>query len=181
MFRQVETIILDVCVTRCVQKQYIRGLPSTLFSPSSKNFKNSPKNFSYFRKQNFLALILKNSYIFSKKKAFLVLPEMEPCSFKPKFVILQETETAKVFLIFQNRETPKKFLIFQETIFWHFRKDIFRTPTYLKLQVYSEHKTCSEHCQISMMAPLSFNIKKFLIFSPKKTFLTFQETITYIS
>ena len=69
-----------------------------------KNKKNPfEKNSLYFRKWNFLALILKKllyfrpqpskffpkktrseKVIFSQKKAFLIFPEMKPCTFHPK-------------------------------------------------------------------------------------------------
>ena len=63
--------------------------------PPPKKTKKSPpeKNSLYFRKWNFLALILKKIlifsrkitfFVFSEKKAFLIFPETEPCTFQPK-------------------------------------------------------------------------------------------------
>ena len=95
--------------------------------------------------------------------------------------------------MFPETETPEKFLMFQETeLSYIFRKlysepwyiqnpDIFRNRHILRTLVYSEPKAYSEHYQTSTMESFSFNINIFLIFSQKKVFLIFRETIPYIS
>ena len=83
---------------------------------------------------------IKKILIFSQKKAFLIFPEMKPCTFQRKlekskkstprkFIKRKLSYTSgnkppdkisynfskKNFLIFWKTETPKKFFIFQET------------------------------------------------------------------
>ena len=48
---------------------------------------------------------------FSQKKVFLVFPEMEPCTFQPKFEKIKKS-TPRKLLILQETKTPKKLLIF---------------------------------------------------------------------
>ena len=112
-------------------------------APTQKIKKIDPeKNSLHFEKWNFLALILKISYIFlyfrkwkpRKKclifqetetlKKLLIFREIELFSkSSKKFLIVQEKEALKKFiifyqkkdfLIFQKRETQKKFLLFQK-------------------------------------------------------------------
>ena len=116
-------LLFQVCVCVCVCDQvrpkvvYQRATQHT-FQSKFEKLKKFPKKFLIFQETELSSSnIEKFLYLFKKKQPFLVLPEMEPCFFEPKFVMLQETETANVFLIFQKRETPKKFLIFQETLF----------------------------------------------------------------
>ena len=60
-------------------------LPSTFLGPSSKNKKNPPrKNFLIFQEMELSDSKIKKYLIFSQKKAFLIFPEMEPCTFQPK-------------------------------------------------------------------------------------------------
>ena len=65
-----------------------------LFSPSSKNKKNSPR-------ENFLYFYIKKILIFSQKRAFLIFQETET---PKKFFIFQETEP---FYILGNGNTKK--------------------------------------------------------------------------
>ena len=93
---------------------------------------------------------MKKFLTFSEKKAFLIFPEMEPCTFRPR----PPKFFPKKFLIF----FPKNLLSKKPRIFWkrkprkslyipytsgngtllYFRKGVFRTPAYLKLEAYSE-------------------------------------------
>ena len=79
-------------------------------APTQKIKKIDPeKNSLHFEKWNFLALILKISYI------FLYIRKWKP---RKKCLIFQETETLKKLLIFREIElfskSSKKFLIVQE-------------------------------------------------------------------
>ena len=76
---------------------YFRNTPSPL--PSGNR---DPKGFLYFRKCNFLS---------SSPKKFLVFPEMEPCTFQPKFEKIKKS-TSRKFLTLQETETLKKLPIF---------------------------------------------------------------------
>ena len=60
-------------------------IPSALTSHRQKNLRNPPpKKFLIFLEMELLALVLKNIPIFSKKKAFLIFSEIEPCTSQPK-------------------------------------------------------------------------------------------------
>ena len=82
---------------------YFRKWNPALFSPSSKNKKNSPrenylntqilKNFLYFRKRKPRKKFL---YFLLKRKLFLYFK-------KRNFLIFQETKTFKNFLYFRNQ------------------------------------------------------------------------------
>ena len=75
-------------------------LPGALFSPSSKNKKDSPQ-------ENFLYSNIKKFLVFSQKKVVLVFQEMEA---PKKFPIFQETELSYI----PGNRNPEKLLIFQE-------------------------------------------------------------------
>ena len=62
---------------------------------------------------------IKEFLIFSQKKAFLLIREME-------------TKTPKKFLIFQETETLRKLLIFQEVTFWAGKVKRTKEVLYLK-------------------------------------------------
>ena len=80
--------------------------------------------------------------------------------------------------MFQEKGTPKNSLYFRKRNFLILRgryiqnPNIFRTATIFRTLVYAEPEAYSEHCQTSTMEPVSFNIKKFLLF---------QKIIRYIS
>ena len=114
---------------------------------SSINPKNKkthpPKNSLYFRKWNFLALILKkylfpemkprifrpwlyfqprkNSRYFRKcnflspsPKKFLIFPEMEPCAFQSKLEKIKKIPPGENFLYFKKQKRQKKLSIFSQ-------------------------------------------------------------------
>ena len=123
---------------------YIRATQRTFQPGLEKINKIHPENNSlYFRKWNFLTLRLTNFLYFLKKKAFLIFPEMKPCTFRPqpsKFFLKKQFRKnflyfgkqslknfsyfrkwnfltfsqKRAFLILQEMETPKKFLIFSK-------------------------------------------------------------------
>ena len=73
---------------------------------------------------------IKKILIFSQKEVFFIFSQMKPCTFQPqikkikkyiprKFLILQETETPKIFFIFSQK---KGFLLFQETELFELKK-----------------------------------------------------------
>ena len=56
------------------------GLPGALFSPSSKNKKKpTPQKCLIFQDMELSSSNIKKIAIFYEKKAFLIVPEMEPC------------------------------------------------------------------------------------------------------
>ena len=93
-------------------------LPSELPSPNLKNKKihppSPPANSLYFQKWNFLALILKNSYIFLKGSFsyisrngtlyFSTCAQKIKKSTRRKSLMLQDTEALKKVLIFPESE-----------------------------------------------------------------------------
>ena len=120
----------DSCTILSGEKSSILWSYLAHFSAQArKNKKNLPRKYSlYFRKWNFLALILKNSYIFSKEN-FSYIFRNGPCTFQcmlekwkkstsRKFLIFQEIELSNSnnnkFLIFQDTETPKNIFIFSQ-------------------------------------------------------------------
>ena len=77
---------------------------------------------------------IKKLPIFSQKKAVLVFQETKPPK-KTSYIFSRESFS----YISGNRNPEKISLIFQETeLFLYFRKAIFRTMAYLKLEAYSE-------------------------------------------
>ena len=98
--------------------------PSPLFSPSSKNKKNpSPKNSLYFRKWNFLALILKNTSIFSKE-SFSYISEHGTLHFSAQARKIKKIHPEKAFLILQEMETRKNYLYFRKRNFYVFQEEL---------------------------------------------------------
>ena len=93
----------------------------------------------------------------------------------------------KLFLGFRKRKPRKNSLCFRKRNFLIFSEsyiqnpDIFRNRRIFRTLVYSEPNAYSEHYQTSTMESFSFNIKIFLIFSQKKAFLIFRETVSCIS
>ena len=60
-------------------------LPGALFRPNSKIKKKSiPKKIPYISGMELSESKIKKFLIFSQKKAFLIYPGIEPCSFQPK-------------------------------------------------------------------------------------------------
>ena len=120
---------------------YFRKWNTELFRPNHKKQKNihPEKDSLYFGKWDFLALILKNSYISGNeilhfsflnqkikkiraKKIFYAsgnenLEKKFLFSKKKAFLIFWKTETLKKFLIFQGTEAPKELPIFHEVTF----------------------------------------------------------------
>ena len=122
--------------------------------PNPKNiFKNpTKKNSLYFWKWNFLALIKKNSYFFSKesfsynfsKESFSCFPKWNPALFSPS---LQNKKICpeEIVHISGNKNHEKNsyisyyILIFKEMellrpkfkFFWYFRRDLAKTETSL--------------------------------------------------
>ena len=108
-----------------------------------KRTKKNPleKNSLYFWKWKFLALILKKllyfrpqpskffhkktrseKIIFSQKKAFLIFPEMKPCTFNPKPGKLKKSTPGKFLTL-----PEKNFLYFPKgKLFLYFRKQRLR-------------------------------------------------------
>ena len=150
-------------------QQCIMELTRALFSPSSKNKKKSipKKKFLYFRKWNFLALILTKFLYFRKRRLFLYVQKWNPALFSPdlknkniyseknflyfrkllgaseknSYVFLQR----KLFLYFRKRKPRRKSFKYKKTFyisgketFLYFEKGIFRTLAYLELEAYSE-------------------------------------------
>ena len=87
----------------------------------------------------------------------------------------------KLFLCFRKRKPRKNSLCFRKRNFLIFLESYIQNRGIFRTLVYSEPKAYSEHYQTSTMESFSFNIKIFLIFSQKKAFLIFRETIPYIS
>ena len=120
------------------------------FQPTlgKRKYIHPPKNSSYFRKCNFLTLILKK---FRKRKSlqkFLIFQVTETLK---KLFIFRETEPfslpRKNFLYFRKREPRKKIFIFQETetpkkssYFWKRNYAIFEETELFDIsgKVYSE-------------------------------------------
>ena len=79
------------------------------------------KKFLVFQKMELSSSNIKKLLIFSQKKAFLIFPKKEPCTFQIKLKKIKQS-TPRKFLIFQEMETPKEFLIFSQykafLIFW---------------------------------------------------------------
>ena len=66
------------------------GLPGALFSPSSKNKKKpTPQKCLIFQDMELSSSNIKKIVIFYEKKAFLIVPEMEPA----RENLLRENET----------------------------------------------------------------------------------------
>ena len=123
--------------------------------PNPKNiFKNpTKKNSLYFRKWNFLALILKKILIFSQKKAFLIISQKKvfPVSqngtlhFSVQGLQNKKICPEKIVYTSGNKNHEKNsyisyyILIFKEMellspkfkIFWYFRKELAKTETSL--------------------------------------------------
>ena len=144
---------------RCSQ-QCTLGPPGALFSPNQKKKKKKiqpEKNSLYFRKRNFLALILKKC---RKRKS------------RKKFFTFQETEALKKLLTFQETKPfspshkklkkptpPKKFLIFREMELSNSKSKkflIFSQPPPPRLP------------QTFRRRSKKLSLKKFLIFFPKR-------------
>ena len=144
--------LMEICSE---QQQYTLGLPDAICSTSSKKQKKiyPEKNSLYFRKWNFLALILKKNqetetpkkipYISGEgnpKKAFYILGNR---TFQPKPQKIKKIHLEKKFLMFgemeQSNSKIMKFLIFSEKYFL------------ISSQIYTPHiwplppKTCSEN------------------------------------
>ena len=122
-------------------QQCIMELPRALFSPSSKNKKKSipKKNSLYFRKWNFLALILTKFLYFLKRRLFLYI--QNGASEKNSYVFLKRN----LFLYFRKRKPRRRSFKYKKTFyisgngtFLYFEKGIFRTLAYLELEAYSE-------------------------------------------
>ena len=120
------------------------GLTGALFSPSSKKWKNPPRNkFLIFQKIELLSSNFKEiQETGTPKNKFLMFQEMETLK---KLLIFRETEPfspPRENFIFQETETPKKSLHFRKRkhrknpytsgngTFLYFEKDIFRTLAY---------------------------------------------------
>ena len=123
--------------------------------PSSKNKKNQARKKSlYFRKWNFVALILKKKLLYFSKESFSYISaqarKIKKHSAPRKFLMLRKKmglsdSNIKEFLIFQETEI---FLYFRKrsfVIFWEmhiqnhsiFRTEsIFRNLRYLELEAY---------------------------------------------
>ena len=111
-------------------------------SPSTKNKKNpARKNSLYFRKWNFVALILKKTFIFFKRKLFLYFLKWNPVRFssgsknkktfrseKISYALQKKWDLLililKNFLYFRKQ---KSFYISGNRTFLYFGKCIFRT------------------------------------------------------
>ena len=90
-------------------------LPSALPIPSPKNKKIHPqKNSLCFKKWNFLALILKNSYISRNETPYFQALALKFFLKKPALKMFFYIFSKKPLLMFQEKGTPKKFFIFQE-------------------------------------------------------------------
>ena len=149
-------------------------LTNALFGPSSKKKIHPEKNSLYFRKLNFLALILKKLQETETPKKSLIFFQKESCSYilgngnPEKILIFQETET---FLYFRKRN----FLIFQESYIQN--PSIIRTRSIFRTLAYSEPEGYSEHCQTSTMESFAENsyLPHFLIFQEMQLFYIFTD------
>ena len=133
-------------------------LTRALFSPSSKNKKKSipKKKFLYFRKWNFLALILTKFLYFRKRRLFLYVQKWNPALFSPglknkkiysekNFLYFRKPFGAseknsyvflkrKLFLYFRKRKPRrksfkcKKKFIFQETELSYISRKVYSEP-----------------------------------------------------
>ena len=125
------------------------------FVQAQKNKKVNPeKNSLFYRKWNFLPLILKKfQETETLKKASYISGNGTFQSTLRKCLIFKETETPKKFLIFSQRKLflylgngnhEKCFLYFRKRNFLIFRKSIFRTRSIFKTLTYLEPETYSE-------------------------------------
>ena len=97
-------------------QQCIMELTRALFSPSSKNKKKSipKKKFLYFRKWNFLALILTKFLYFRKRRLFLYVQKWNPALFSPGLKIKKSTPRKTSYTQKTFRGFRKKFLCFSQ-------------------------------------------------------------------
>ena len=77
---------------------------------------------------------IKKFLIFSQNKAFLIIPEIEPCTFQSKLEKIKKNSLREIFLYFRKRKPrrnskrkPRENSLFQETEF-----------SYISGKVYSE-------------------------------------------
>ena len=118
-------------------------------SPSSKNKKNpARKNSLYFRKWTFVALILKKTFIFFKRKLFLYFLKWNPVLFSPGSKNKKTFRPEKILMLCKKMglsdSNIKEFLIFQETeIFLYFRKQNFLIFWEMHIQNHSIFRTRS--------------------------------------
>ena len=98
-------------------------LPSALASPSPKRIKkiHLEKNSLYFRKWNFLALILKNSYIFSKE-SFSYISGNEAKYFSAQAREIKKIHPEKNFYTSGNGNPERTPYIFGNGAFLYFGK-----------------------------------------------------------
>ena len=111
-----------------------------LLHQSSKNKKNPPrKNFLIFREIKIFDSKIKKCIIFFQKKAFLVFPEMQPCTFRSKienkkiypekisYILILKNLLyflkRKLYLYFRKPKLRKNFLYFlKRKLFLYFKK-----------------------------------------------------------
>ena len=95
-------------------QQCIMELPRALFTPSSKNKKKSipKKNSLYFRKRNFLGLILTKFLYFLKRRLFLYVQKWNPALFSPGLKIKKSTPRKTSYTSENFSGLPKKILMF---------------------------------------------------------------------
>ena len=94
-------------------------LPGAIPIPNPKKIINPPeKNSLYFRRWNFLPLILKKFLIFSQKEAFLIFsqkkefiifPGTEPCN-SVQALKIKELHSGKICYTSGNKNTEKNYL-----------------------------------------------------------------------
>ena len=139
-------------------------------SAQTQKIKKNPsrENFLWFRKWNALGLILKKVTLFLQKKAFLIFPQTEPCTFHggSKKLIFQEVTVrvrkSKIFYTFRYKEvkfsTLKYFFVIKMKRFFSFynnvamHRDLLKTllnyVEYNKKSIKLSVKPDISHCKI---------------------------------
>ena len=102
---------------RCLS-YYVLGLPGAFTSRGSKNLKKLlEKNFLFFRKWNFLALILKVFLCFLERKLVFYFEKWNPALFSQSSKNKIKNLRQENFLYFRKRKPPKSFLWFLQKRF----------------------------------------------------------------